>query len=127
MKTKYSHIYLPSICVFLLVVLLTSACGSSNPIVGKWKSTDNPLTITFSESGAFTIESDSGDKATGKYELTNQDHIRVVITDVGTLFQPTSKPEAVLMDGNFTISGEKLTVKSSTGSFTDIFEYTRVK
>jgi hypothetical protein len=119
------------ICVFVLLVLLVSACSSGDPIVGKWKWKDSPLTVTFSEDGAFTAESDDGDKATGRYELTDQNYIRVVITDTGTLFKPTAKSEAVFIEGDFQISGDKLTISKSeasgTGTVTTSFEFTRLK
>jgi hypothetical protein len=85
------------ICVFALLILFSSACGSASSLVGKWK--NDQLTFTFDQNGTLSIESASGLKATGIYSITRQeqdniifkDHVLVNITETGDLFKPTGK------------------------------------
>jgi hypothetical protein len=126
-------LFLQTFYLMLTILLLIGCSGapvgpipsptpSGNPIVGKWKSAS--LTFTFSQYGKLTMENNKGAKATGEYKITDKSHLWTNISDTGTLFKPTGKKDN-MMEYEFNISGDKLTLSWKQSGATASIELTR--
>jgi hypothetical protein len=66
------------VLVFSLISVVLAACGSSNPVLGKWESTDGSgETIEFFKDDTFVMESSIGLNISGTYSIEDSDKIKL--------------------------------------------------
>ena len=102
----------PKLCLgqigaLLLVIILTSACGSTHPIVGKW-STDAPTSLLFeySADGSVMLVEDSREFVVFHYKIIDEDSLQ--------LYDGMGR----LREYDFRISGDTLTFYDLTSGNT---------
>ena len=76
--------------VFSLISVVLAACGSSNPVLGKWESTDGSgETIEFFKDETFVMESSIGLNISGTYSVEDSDKIKLDMEGLWGLNGPT--------------------------------------
>ena len=104
MKKQISAIVL----IAALLVLLASACGSTDPLVGKWEFSSGNGTYFFWESELVELKTDgtiysSEDGDNGKWSTSGNDQLRVE-AEYGRVY-----------DFTYQINGDRLTITDEDG------------
>jgi len=78
------------VLVFSLISVVLAACGSSNPVLGKWESTDGSgETIEFFKDDTFVMESPIGLNISGTYSIEDSDKIKLDMEGLWGINGPT--------------------------------------
>ena len=78
------------VMVMCLISIVLTACGSSNPVLGKWEATDGSgETIEFFKDDTFVIESSIGLNISGTYSIEDSDKIKLDMEGLWGINGPT--------------------------------------
>ncbi len=96
--------------VFIILMLLVTACGPKNSLIGKWEDSEGmDLTFEFLKDGRL-ITSSGGMSVEGTYENVDKDTISVTVSEM------FGSPEPVLID--FSVTGDTLILTAEGESVT---------
>ena len=111
-----TKLYLGQIGVLLLLIILTSACRSTHPIVGKW-STDAPTSLQFEylADGSVLLVEGSREFIVFHYKIIDEDSLQ--------LYDGMGR----LREYEFHISGDTLTFYDNLADGKIVLQYNRVE